>query len=697
LFGSWLAGAPVWAAPGRPRRLRLAFGPGARSVRFDGVAAPGEVVRVRGETGRVRLGPTPGLLVELRADRRGHWHLELEALAVGEPEEPGDNLRIESAAGVERVAVWIEPLLGQWQGDADGGPLELGIVGVHAALVRSGTGAEVLLVSPPRRRRPDGRYLREGAGFAWDLDAVDRCELARLDAGTLALRAVPFERSGLAATNLFCSGHVHLADGRLLFAGGHVSSRPGDPATAGWLHLFDPQAQGPQGPGEGWRRVPSPLRQERWYPTLVTLPDGRVLIASGSTAPLAGDHRDHRPLSGYYQTVDAGFEIFDPTTERFVEIDPARAQLVDLAFDRTAVDGPPNPVTTYPALFLLPGGKAGVLFVQEAHRGWLHELRPADRVPLRLAPRCYAMVATRGSRSYPHYGSAVLLPFVDGATRLRVLVVGGQHERETDHRRLDDRRATTDTAEIFDYDAARPLDGQPGWRAVGPAAKRRALADSTLLSDGTVLVSGGVGRGWANHNREEDAVLEAELFDPATERFRPAASARFGRRYHSTALLLPDGTVLKMGSTGGFGVGRDEAGQPWTSPRFDAERYFPGTLWRGPRPRIMALHGAGPLDHLAPGTPFELDVILEEPGTPRVLLLRLGSVTHGLDMDQRAIELPVRNDQPGLGPGPGETRRLSLRAPASNAVAPPGDYQLVVIDGIGVPSHGRLVRIGRER
>lgn len=676
---------------GRPRRLRLAFGPGARLVRFEGLAAPREVVRVRSESSRVRLGTASGPLVELRADRRGHWHLELEALAAGEPEEPGDHLRIESAAGVERIEVWIEPLLGQWRGGADGGPLELGIVGVHAALVRSGAGAEVLLVSPPRRRRPDGRYLREGTGFAWDLDAVDRCELARLDADTLVIREVPFERSGLAATNLFCSGHVHLADGRLLFAGGHVSSRPGDPATAGWLHLFDPR--GPRGPGEGWRRVPIPLRQDRWYPTLATLPDGRVLIASGSTAPLAGDHRDHRPLSGYYQTVDAGFEIFDPAAERFAEIDPARAQLVDLAFDRTAVDGPPNPVTTYPALFVLPGGKAGVLFVQEAHRGWLHELRPEDRVPLRLAPRCYAMVATRGSRSYPHYGSAVLLPFVDGATRLRVLVVGGQHEREADHRRLDDQRATTDSAEIFDYDAARPLESQPGWRAVGPAAERRALPDATLLSDGTVLVSGGVRRGWANHNRAEDAVFDAELFDPATERFRPAARARSDRRYHATALLLPDGTVLKMGSTGGFGVGRDEAGRPWTSPRFDAERFFSGYLWRGPRPRITALHGVGQLDRLVPGAPFELDVVLEEPGDPRVLLLRLGSVTHGLDMDQRAIELPVRDDQPG----PGATRRLSLNTPASNTVAPPGDYQLVAIDGIGVPSRGRLVRIGIEQ
>ncbi|MFF2506458.1 Kelch repeat-containing protein [Streptomyces sp. NPDC058067] len=46
-------------------------------------------------------------------------------------------------------------------------------------------------------------------------------------------------------------------------------------------------------------------------------------------------------------------------------------------------------------------------------------------------------------------------------------------------------------------------------------------------------------------------VLASEIFDPVTETFRPAADALTGRRYHSVALLQPDGTVLKAGSTCG--------------------------------------------------------------------------------------------------------------------------------------------------
>lgn len=667
-----------------PRRLRLEYGPRPRRVWLERTAPPGSVVRVAAENGRVAF-PAGASFV---ADRTGRVRIALEALAVGEPQRPGDHLTIESAAGVERIEVWIEPSGGQWRGAEDGGEIDLGIVAVHAALVRGVEGAEIVVVSPPRRRRADGSFERVGGAFAWDLDAVDRCEIARLDADSLAVREVPFEKSGLLATNLFCSGHVHLSDGRLLFAGGHVSSRPGGPATAGWLHRFDPRV--PRESGEGWQRLAAPLAQERWYPSLVTMPDGRVLIASGSTAPLAGDHRDHLPLGGYYRTVDAGFEIFDPATEGFVSLDSARARLVDLDRDHAKGAAVPNPVTTYPALFVLPGGKDGVLFVQEAHRGWLHELRPGDPEPLRLAPQLYRMAATRGSRSYPHYGSAVLLPFADGAARQRVLVVGGQHEQQDDHRRLDDDRSVTDTAEVFDYDAGRPLASQRGWRAVGRMTERRALCDATLLSDGTVLVSGGVSRGWANHNRQVDAVLAAEIFDPLSERFRPAAGARFDRRYHSTALLLPDGTVLKMGSTGGFGVGRDRAGKPWTSPRFDAERFWPGFLWRGPRPVVRALFDAKSADTLVYGALFEVEVTTDEPSGLRVLVLRLGSVTHGLDMDQRAIYLTIVEQSER----PDGTLRLSARAPASGMVAPPGDYQLVVIDGIGVPSRGWLVRLG---
>jgi hypothetical protein len=81
---------------------------------------------------------------------------------VGEPGEPADQLHVslESNQGdanqTHTVDVWIEPVGGQWRPllAGDGSTLDLGIVAVHAALMRKkdNSGTEVVMYSPPRER-----------------------------------------------------------------------------------------------------------------------------------------------------------------------------------------------------------------------------------------------------------------------------------------------------------------------------------------------------------------------------------------------------------------------------------------------------------------------------------------------------------------------------------------------------------------
>lgn len=78
-----------------------------------------------------------------------------------------------------------------------------------------------------------------------------------------------------APSELFCSGHSFLPDGRLLVAGGHINDGHG---TAGLglanTNVFDP--------GSGtWQAMPSMLKG-RWYPTNTTLPNGEVLTVAGT-------------------------------------------------------------------------------------------------------------------------------------------------------------------------------------------------------------------------------------------------------------------------------------------------------------------------------------------------------------------------------------------------------------------------------
>ena len=80
--------------------------------------------------------------------------------------------------------------------------------------------------------------------------------------------------------NIGCSGHTALADGSILAAGG----RHGGHSPA---HATDQTSIYSQlGTPNPWREV-GLMNFTRWYPTCITLPDGKVLAIGGFDDPLA--------------------------------------------------------------------------------------------------------------------------------------------------------------------------------------------------------------------------------------------------------------------------------------------------------------------------------------------------------------------------------------------------------------------------
>jgi hypothetical protein len=83
-----------------------------------------------------------------------------------------------------------------------------------------------------------------------------------------------FEQINNESTNLFCSGHAFLPDGRLLIMGGH-EGKDGFGSTDS--NIFDYRV----GTYGSWNRTSS-MASGRWYPSAVSLANGEVLTVSGS-------------------------------------------------------------------------------------------------------------------------------------------------------------------------------------------------------------------------------------------------------------------------------------------------------------------------------------------------------------------------------------------------------------------------------
>jgi hypothetical protein len=202
----------------------------------------------------------------------------------------------------------------------------------------------------------------------------------------------------------------------------------------------------------------------------------------------------------------------------------------------------------------------------------------------------------------------------------------------------------------------------------GSLRSYRAWSDATVLADGEVLVTGGASR----YQQLKHATNHAEIWNPGTGRWRTGASARKARLYHSSAILLPDATVLTAGG-----------GPPGPVTNLNAEIYHPPYLFAddgsgrpAPRPRIA---GVGDVDW---GRSFDVGIAGGE-RISKVSLVRTGSVTHSFDMDQRFLDLDYVQS--------GD--RLTVKAPRNSNVAPPGQYMLFVFDGHGVPSVAEIVQL----
>ena len=231
---------------------------------------------------------------------------------------------------------------------------------------------------------------------------------------------------------------------------------------------------------------------------------------------------------------------------------------------------------------------------------------------------------------------------------------------------------SSNDARVIDVNGATPQVS-----ATAPMAFGRRQHNLTLLADGSVLATGGNSTG-ASLIDMNGGVYNAERWDPATGQWTTLAAQAVTRQYHSTALLLPDGRVLSSG--GGICGTCDQVGYLAKN----AEVFTPPYLFKkdgsgelAPRPEVTTAPGT-----VSHGTSFQITTP-NAASIQKVGLMRLGSQTHSVEMEQRYVPL---NFTAGAG-------TLTAAVPANVNTAVPGVYMLFIVDSAGVPSMARMVSV----
>ena len=199
----------------------------------------------------------------------------------------------------------------------------------------------------------------------------------------------------------------------------------------------------------------------------------------------------------------------------------------------------------------------------------------------------------------------------------------------------------------------------------------RNNADMTVLPDGRVLINGGTTIG--NSQDPANAILESIIFDPFTGTATEVDSEDVMRLYHSSTMLLADGTILSMGGGGLNG----------TLDFMDAQIYRPDYLYNedgsfADRPEIIS----APTD-VVPGDTFVITVD-DASAIARMSFVKTGAVTHSLNMEAGRMDLEFTVIS---------STQIEVSLPENANIVGAGNWMLFAIDANGVPSIAPIMTV----
>uniref|UniRef100_A0A1D1YFG3 Galactose oxidase n=1 Tax=Anthurium amnicola TaxID=1678845 RepID=A0A1D1YFG3_9ARAE len=459
-------------------------------------------------------------------------------------------------------------------------------------------------------------------------------------------------------TNTFCSAGAYLANGTMVETGG-AEDTAGEKNGFQSVRLID-------GCDDGkcdWVEFPYELDSARWYNSMTSLPDGRVFNLGGSTKACAINRKD----------------IENPTYEFFPK-EHEKGQKIQFLEDSF-------PFNLYPTLIVLPGSKGqNWLFLAANKKAQIWDYVKKEIV--RHLPDIPG-----GPRTYPLTGTGALIPLTyRNNYKAEIIVCGGGTS-------MKDRNAPAEnTCERIDLS-----DEHAQWDEdeFGPNMETgRLMPDVIHLPDGKLLYVNGAGTGMAGWDKKATnstprlhtagkPTRNPLLYDPKAEkgsRWSKFVEDPIVRVYHSSATLVPDGTVFVAGSNPNrYYCGMDQCEHP-TEHR--AEKFYPPYLLNGvPRPTITKVDGHSKLNGvdavpLKYGQKISVSVeVSSSHGEFTASMSHMGFVTHSQHMSSRVVELKVENVQKTES---GYT--MDITTPPNSNMITPGRHNYLFVMNKGTPA-----------
>ncbi|WOO79788.1 Aldehyde oxidase GLOX [Vanrija pseudolonga] len=455
------------------------------------------------------------------------------------------------------------------------------------------------------------------------------------------------------AKNPFCAGGSSLGDGRFLVVGGQ-SPETGSAEGRKAIRLLDPRIGTPY-----WDESSPPLTTNRWYVTVETLTDGSAIIIGGSTA-----------------LVYVNSWAYDNPTYEFY---PSRGapKKMQLLADTTTLN-------LYALTWLLPSGK---LFIQSGNTASLFdpnagvETRGFSNVPFSV-------------RVYPGSGASASLPQTpDNNWDLRVFICGGTNSNWSLGQAVTKLKSDNSCISIS------PDKGEKSWTTEDSMDQGRVMGEFVSLPDGRLFLVNGALSGTAGYSFSgwpvgeslaDPPAFEAKYYDPSKpqgQRWSSAGSSTIPRMYHSSATLLPDGSVAIAGSNPN-GSYQSKANRKYFSD--SRIEYFYPDYFGKPRPKPTGL----PTQLKYGGNWFNValtaaDLNGAQPQSVKAVVIRGGFATHGIHMGQRHVQLKTSYT---ATPDGALTLHVS-QIPPNPAIIAPGPALLFIVVN-GVPSQGQYITVG---